>query len=62
MIGSVLAELRPDMVKVKTLKNLVQMITSELGLLRGETGDEKCEDAIPRLREAMEKESNVYRR
>ena len=60
-IGSVLAELKSDLVKVKTLQNLMEMITSELGLF-ADTEGEKCEDPMPRLRETMEKESEVYLR
>ena len=62
VIGSVLAELKSDLVKVKTLKNLMEMITSELGLFTEDAQGEKCENPIPHLRETMEKESEVYLR
>ena len=62
MIGTVLGELKPDLVKVKTLKNLMEMITSGLGFFTEEEKHEKCENPIPRVREAIEKEMDVYKR
>ena len=61
VIGTVLGELKPDVVKVKTLKNLMEMITSGLGLFTEEEG-EKCENPMPLVREVIENELDVYSR
>ena len=58
VIESVLTEVKPDLVKVNTVTNLIKLVSDKMYEFTKTAED--CTDPIPLLKEILTKESEVY--